>query len=708
MLRKVVTGGWAAFLVLALMAGPAQAADGSGHGAKDGPGGPHPHAHGPNAVAGDPRGEGHPARVHGTADARDARRTRRPEPGRRRARPARRDHGGPEAPRSDIGTALGPIGLVTAAGGATGSPSRSPAAERAPAAQLRRTDAVRTTRRGGRPARRSGRARRPGRDSPRRPAPRLRLVDGPRGTAHHGAPEPSAPRRAGCPQACAAAPAAGAGAPRSAARSRPAATASSSASSTPAAARSPSTRPSGVGPAHARRAGFAGTTIAREPASRATVRRMPTDTRFWHPFADMHAVRGARSSSPRGEGAVRLRTPTAAATSTARRACGTSTSATAAARSPTPPPRRCASSRATRRSARSPTRPRCELAERLAELAPVDDAADLPRPPAAATRSTPPASSRAATSPRSASPSACTSSAARRATTAPTASARASAASPPTASTWARSTRTRSQVPHDSLEALEAEIERVGAERVAAVFVEPVIGAGGVHRRRRATSRASPSCAAHRRRCSSSTRSSTASAASARGSRAERFGVRPGHDHVRQGRHERLPAARRRRRQRARSRSRSGTRERRHRGSATARPTAGHPTCCAAAMANLDIIEREGLLGARAASSRARSPRALRAARGRTTLVGEVRAGIGALGAVAFAPEALAAHPDLPAARASPRPATTACSCARSATASRSRRRWSPRARRSTTRPQAIGEADRGRRREPSAVTSGA
>lgn len=37
------------------------------------------------------------------------------------------------------------------------------------------------------------------------------------------------------------------------------------------------------------------------------------------------------------------------------------------------------------------------------------------------------------------------------------------------------------QVPHDSLEAMEAEIERVGAERVAAVFVEPVIGAGGVY-----------------------------------------------------------------------------------------------------------------------------------------------------------------------------------------------------------------------------------
>jgi adenosylmethionine-8-amino-7-oxononanoate aminotransferase len=37
------------------------------------------------------------------------------------------------------------------------------------------------------------------------------------------------------------------------------------------------------------------------------------------------------------------------------------------------------------------------------------------------------------------------------------------------------------QVPHDSLEALEGAIEREGAERVAAVFVEPVIGAGGLY-----------------------------------------------------------------------------------------------------------------------------------------------------------------------------------------------------------------------------------
>jgi putrescine aminotransferase len=37
-----------------------------------------------------------------------------------------------------------------------------------------------------------------------------------------------------------------------------------------------------------------------------------------------------------------------------------------------------------------------------------------------------------------------------------------------------------SRVPHDSVEALEAEIARLGPDRVAAFFCEPVIGAGGV------------------------------------------------------------------------------------------------------------------------------------------------------------------------------------------------------------------------------------
>src|SRR5207249_4939832 len=38
-----------------------------------------------------------------------------------------------------------------------------------------------------------------------------------------------------------------------------------------------------------------------------------------------------------------------------------------------------------------------------------------------------------------------------------------------------------SAVAHDSAQALRDEIERVGAERVAAFFIEPVIGAGGVY-----------------------------------------------------------------------------------------------------------------------------------------------------------------------------------------------------------------------------------
>ena len=71
------------------------------------------------------------------------------------------------------------------------------------------------------------------------------------------------------------------------------------------------------------------------------------------------------------------------------------------------------------------------------------------------------------------------------------------------------------------------------------------------------------------------------------------------------------------------------------------------PTCCAAALANLDILEREGLLtrGRELEDEIAAALRRL----ADDALAGEVRAGIGALGAVAFAPEALRERPDLPA-----------------------------------------------------------
>jgi putrescine aminotransferase len=73
----------------------------------------------------------------------------------------------------------------------------------------------------------------------------------------------------------------------------------------------------------------------------------------------------------------------------------------------------------------------------------------------------------------------------------------------------------------------------------------------------------------------------------------------------------------------------------------------GHPTCCAAAMANLDIMEREGLL-----ERGLELEGEIAAALGELAeheLVGEIRAGTGALGAVAFAPDALAQAANLPA-----------------------------------------------------------
>ena len=48
-------------------------------------------------------------------------------------------------------------------------------------------------------------------------------------------------------------------------------------------------------------------------------------------------------------------------------------------------------------------------------------------------------------------------------------------------SNWGPLVPAVSAVPYDSLQALEAEIERVGPDKVAAFFAEPVIGAGGVY-----------------------------------------------------------------------------------------------------------------------------------------------------------------------------------------------------------------------------------
>jgi putrescine---pyruvate transaminase len=195
----------------------------------------------------------------------------------------------------------------------------------------------------------------------------------------------------------------------------------------------------------------------------------------------------------------------------------------------------------------------------------------------------------------------------------------------------------------DSLDALAAEIERLGAERVAAVFVEPVIGAGGVLQ---PPSGYVEGVAALCQRTGVLFMCDSVIAAFGRLGTwfgAERFDVRPdlltfakgvtsGYlplGGVVVGAEVAAPFW--------------------DEGDAWFRhgPTyAAHPTVCAAAMANLDIIERENLLdrGRELEDEIGSAFAALTDA----PLVGEIRTGIGALAAVAFAPDALAEAPDLP------------------------------------------------------------
>ncbi|HEY5142617.1 MAG TPA: aminotransferase class III-fold pyridoxal phosphate-dependent enzyme [Solirubrobacteraceae bacterium] len=201
-----------------------------------------------------------------------------------------------------------------------------------------------------------------------------------------------------------------------------------------------------------------------------------------------------------------------------------------------------------------------------------------------------------------------------------------------------------SHVPWDSLEALEAEFERVGPERVAAVFAEPVIGAGGVHR-------VPPGylqglAALCERHGALFVADAVIGAFGRLGTwfGADRFDVRPDLLTFAKGvTSGYLPLG--------------GVVV----GGRVAEPFyeqgglwfrhgqtySGHPTCCAAAHANLDIIEREGLLirGRELEGEIAQAFAPLAS----VDLVGDVRCGIGALAAVAFDAAALAEHPDLPA-----------------------------------------------------------
>jgi putrescine---pyruvate transaminase len=199
-----------------------------------------------------------------------------------------------------------------------------------------------------------------------------------------------------------------------------------------------------------------------------------------------------------------------------------------------------------------------------------------------------------------------------------------------------------SQVAHDSLDALEQEIERVGADSVAAFFCEPVIGAGGVrpapegylealselcHRHDVLLIVDGVICAFGRvgtwfgyERWGMSpdmvvlAKGMTSGylplgAVLVSGEVADPFWSTPGRMMVRHG--------------------------------AT---YAGHPTCCAAAIANLDLLESEQLIPRgrelEGALWDAVSPLADHPA------CGEVRGGVGLMAAVDLAPELVAHVPD--------------------------------------------------------------
>ena len=195
-----------------------------------------------------------------------------------------------------------------------------------------------------------------------------------------------------------------------------------------------------------------------------------------------------------------------------------------------------------------------------------------------------------------------------------------------------------STVPFDSLPALEAEIRRVGPEKVAAFFCEPVIGAGGVH--------VPPDgyiqgvadlCAEH------GILLVIDAVICAFGRLGTWFGVerwedvKPDDDHVRQGRD--VAAT-------CRSAASSSTRPSPRRTSrlpaarcsATAPPTPAIRRVCAAALAALDIYEREDLIR-RGRDLEQPLYDALKPLADHPA-AGEVRGGLGFLAAVSLAPDA--------------------------------------------------------------------
>jgi putrescine---pyruvate transaminase len=196
-----------------------------------------------------------------------------------------------------------------------------------------------------------------------------------------------------------------------------------------------------------------------------------------------------------------------------------------------------------------------------------------------------------------------------------------------------------SVVEHDSLDALEREILRVGADRVAAVFVEPVIGAGGVH----------PPPEGYIEGVEALCREhgvllvidSVICGFGRLGSwfGVERWGIEPDMIVFAKGvTSGYLPLGG----------VVVGERVAEPFWSTPGNPFrhgatyAGHATCCAAALANLDILERDGLVP-RGAELEGPLLEALAPLAGHP-LVAEVRGGTGLLAAVDLTPEAIAAE----------------------------------------------------------------
>jgi putrescine aminotransferase len=200
------------------------------------------------------------------------------------------------------------------------------------------------------------------------------------------------------------------------------------------------------------------------------------------------------------------------------------------------------------------------------------------------------------------------------------------------------------QVEWDDPAALEAEFERLGPERVAAFFVEPVIGAGGVlppppgyiERVREICARHGVLFVADSVICGFGRLGDWFGL--------DRFGIEPDLITFAKGvtsgylplagvvAHERVAAPF----------FADGAAPFRH--GAT---YSGHPTACAAALANLDILENEGLLK-RAEALEAPLHAAVRAVADHPLVV-EARGGTGVLAAIELDAERLAADPGLPA-----------------------------------------------------------